>query len=147
MSFIFSKEKGLEPYSFLILKNDTLGTLCGYVGIPESHIFYRKHYNQYLDECSDYIVYRKGEGQSSIESLLSVHGGVTFTGNTLEGMDPHLWYIGFDCAHAGDLILYLPLNIRSWDDVFRDEIYVMKELESLLEQLKMIQEKGLPSEK
>ena len=62
------------------------GYRCGYVGIPLDHPLAGKWCGE-LDEC------------------MVVHGGITFSGDYV----PHVykrskkrWWIGFDCAHAGD---------------------------------------------
>lgn len=56
---------------------------CGYVRLPEDHIFYGATFDDYLD----------------INSRLEVHGLVNFFGDldVFEG-----YYLGFDCNHIGD---------------------------------------------
>lgn len=56
---------------------------CGYVRLPEGHVFYGATFDDYLD----------------INSCLKVHGLVNFFGR-LDGFDGY--YLGFDCNHAGD---------------------------------------------
>lgn len=122
----------------LINRNPHTGHLCGYVGVPKGHPLHGKSY--------DDVPYEQ----------VSVHGGLTYT----EGCqgDPekdichvaedgdHVWWLGFDCAHNGDIVpamkmLYEPggpLAHRSRDDhgeVYRDEDYVRAEVESLAKQL------------
>lgn len=69
----------------LVIRNQ-LGSLCGYVGVPYGHPYFRKNYYDY-----DYYI--------------PVHGGITFS---RFGWPPlfknGLWYIGFDCAHFGDYV-------------------------------------------
>ena len=47
-----------------------------------------------------------GDYETSPESNISVHGGITFAGKHDElkenPFDKDTWYFGFDCAHAGD---------------------------------------------
>ena len=47
-----------------------------------------------------------GDYETSPESNISAHGGITFAGkhDELKGnpFDKDIWYFGFDCAHAGD---------------------------------------------
>lgn len=69
--------------------NDWLGSLCGYVAVPPSHPYYGKHYE---------------------EVDLHAHGGLTYS-NPCQGdichktdIEDKVWWFGFDCAHAGDLI-------------------------------------------
>lgn len=70
------------------------GYHCGYVEIPESHPWYRKEYNACLQEnCTEEWHY-----SCSLDALIEVHGGVTFSGEGWSGG----WWIGFDCAHLGD---------------------------------------------
>lgn len=60
-----------------------LGHRCGYVGIPESHPYFGKNYENLCDiEC---------------------HGGLTYSRGYLLGSElPNIWWIGFDCAHFDD---------------------------------------------
>lgn len=77
----------------LIVRNE-LGALCGYVGLPPSHPFYEVGYSNIPS------------------SAASVHGGLTFSDHCDPGCkichitepgDPDpVWWLGFDCAHAGD---------------------------------------------
>ncbi len=66
------------------------GQLCGYVGFPEGHPFFGKHYSD-----------------PAFTDIL-VHGGLTFSGDRL-GFLPeghpcrYHWWLGFDCGHLGDL--------------------------------------------
>ncbi len=77
-----------------------IGAWCGYVGISEGHPLYGKDCN----DDDDYL-------------QLLVHGGVTFSARCQPqddnshgvchvpdpGEPDHVWWIGFDCAHAYDL--------------------------------------------
>lgn len=78
---VWSTEAGYPA----IVKMLDIGHRCGYVAVNKSSKFYGK---PWLDLAFD------------------VHGGVTFTEDyipeyTTEKTD--LWFIGFDCAHSGDL--------------------------------------------
>jgi hypothetical protein len=53
-----------------------MGHRCGYVGVPEGHPMYGKHY----DEVNVYV-----------------HGGLTFSHD-----EDGLWWFGYDCAHSDD---------------------------------------------
>lgn len=74
---------------------------CGYVELPKDSPFYGMDYEL-------------------LEPFISVHGGLTFSGE-IEEIDGYL--IGFDCAHADDN----PIN--------QNENYTLKECESLVDQL------------
>jgi len=102
--------KGLK---LLILRNERLGHLCGYVGVPEGHPFYGKDLEQLAD--------------------LDVHGGVTFTEEGDGKLRPKgFWWIGFDCAHFGDLVP--KMRSLGWE-VYRDIYYVLKETVKLADQI------------
>ncbi|HAZ0641055.1 hypothetical protein HJD07_09690 [Enterococcus faecium] len=65
-----------------------MGHLCGYIEIPKTHSFYEKDYDT-IEEICDYE--------------LPAHGGLTFS-----GFVNNEYWIGFDCAHAGDLLPMFP---------------------------------------
>lgn len=115
------------------------GALCGYVGVPQTHPAYGKHYDD--PECGGF----------------DVHGGITFTGkcNPSEeasrsichvvspGEDDNVWWLGFDCAHAFDMTpanadwmatLGLPGDLGGGGE-YRDIGYVKGEIARLAKQL------------
>lgn len=102
------------------------GALCGYVGVSKGHPYFGREY-QY------------------IEDDIEIHGGLTYTNKCQyficheveEGEDENVWWIGFDCAHAGD---YLPGAHNSFlDGIYRDISYVKAEVKELARQLHEIQ--------
>lgn len=79
----------------LAVRNMGGGFWCGYVGVPKGHPAYGKGYNDVRMHDDEY---------------LGVHGGLTYS-NTCAGEICHepepgrpddVWWLGFDCAHAGD---------------------------------------------
>jgi len=96
--------------------------LCGYIHIPKWH---RLHgvdiYGE--DTAADVDLVRD----------LEVHGGVTYTGRRFDDGE---WYIGFDCAHVGDLFIDEEIFMRSPDSRYRDLEYVQEECRCLVKQLK-----------
>jgi hypothetical protein len=69
----------------------SLGNWCGYVAVPPGHPAHGKHYDN-VD--------------------VDAHGGLTFSG-ACEGQICHVpkpgepddvWWLGFDCAHGGDVV-------------------------------------------
>ena len=86
----------------------------------------------------------------SPERIFKVHGGITYSrechGKICHKTDngDHVWWFGFDCAHAGDKTHFTKksLEIESAfsdlhkTDVYRDVNYVMGECKSLAKQLK-----------
>jgi hypothetical protein len=111
-----------KGYKCMIHRVDHLGTLCGYVGVPADHPLYLQ----------------SGED-------LEVHGGITFS-NWWEEEKDGLWYLGFDCAHYGDIIPFVelvdPLGLRAirerYDDgsTYKDIHYVRTQCKRLVEQLR-----------
>lgn len=95
----------------VIVKHDTLGHLCGYIGIPEGHPLHGKHYD---DEAVPH----------------EVHGGWTYSEDHAPFVEADgRWYFGFDCAHLGD---YVPgasfSDPDNSEDTYRDESFVEREL-------------------
>jgi hypothetical protein len=117
-----SAEKWIDQatgYECLAWFND-MGFWCGYVGVPQGHPKFEVDYNQ-VDA--------------------DVHGGLTFSDFIRENDSgtPGLWYFGFDCAHAGDVVK----GIRGFSSIpgstFKDLDYVKVEIASLATQLKALE--------
>lgn len=89
-------------YPCLIVRGP-LGSLCGYVGVPEGHPCHGKDY-------------------SAVEESTGVapHGGLTYSdacaGNICHVPQPgeadNVWWLGFDCAHSGDV----SPGLKAWRD-------------------------------
>lgn len=110
---------------------EVTGSWCGYVAVPSNHPAFEKRYDD-VDVC--------------------VHGGLTYASHCQgdichepkPGESDNVWWLGFDCAHSGDLSprmeaqlnLFIP-NREGWGSFqkYRDMDYVMKEVESLANQL------------
>ena len=99
-----------------LIQRNSLGAWCGYVGIPSSHRFYKKHYD-------------------TVDVEVEVHGGLTYSGECA-GVICHktekLWWFGFDCAHYMD---FIPTFCKIGKDIYRDQRYVTEQTMSLAEQL------------
>lgn len=111
----------------LLVRNHS-GGWCGYVGVPEGHPWFKVN-------------------DKLIEPVPPVHGGLTysaFCGGAIchvpePGRTDRVWWVGFDCMHAGD---YAPsLNThrapgdrlpREWEE-YRDMAYVRAQTEQLAE--------------
>lgn len=120
----------------------TLGAWCGYVGVGPDHPWYGLSYTR-------------------LDRRVDVHGGLTYAApckpETLSGCEfgichtpepgepDDLWWIGFDCGHAGDRVPcdYAP---EPWQrmlgdcddlgggDAYRDLAFVRAEITKLAEQ-------------
>ncbi len=156
-----------EGYSCAILKHNELGHLCGYVAVTESHPFYGKNYNQCLEGCAP-VPYEAGEyftqemadrmnersgghydciyekEHLSIDRILDVHGGITYSGSTLADIENGMWWLGFDCGHVGDYSPGIAATLLKTgytdhllrnDETYRDEDYVTAEILKLVTQI------------
>jgi hypothetical protein len=95
-----------------MIKRGPLGALNGYVAVGPEHPLYRRVNSVYDTDLG-----------------LTVHGGVTYAGH-FEGNDT--WWIGFDCAHGGDLLPYIIGRYPECEyGVYRDLAYVKREVETL----------------
>lgn len=95
-----------------ILRHPVMLHLCGYVTAPAGHPWYEKPYDD-ID--------------------VRVHGGLTFKG-FLDSKQDMGYVVGFDCAHAGDLIPELDV-IKHGGDVYRDIEYVTACVEELASEM------------
>lgn len=98
-----------------ILRNSGgLINLCGYVGLPEGHKWF-------------------GKGYDDID--VDVHGGLTYARNYLHKQpETDLWWIGFDCAHLGD-IAFLEGNYSIGLETYKDMEFVENEIKEMVDQL------------
>ena len=118
------------------------GHWCGYVAVPPSHPLWQKHYHDRVrapktrldtevdfDRMSPIDVLcnaNNPNGELSISLLFDVHGGLTYSDQTMDGYPvfiPGVWWFGFDCAHYGDRENPKPLP------------FVINELKGLAKQL------------
>ena len=107
------------------------GHWCGYVGVPPTHPFYEKDYDEVDDvEC---------------------HGGLTFASSCQEGEpgeticyvpapgEPDdIWWLGFDCAHWSDYQPAMEQFGRLPAGTYRTLAYVKDQCASLAAQLKAL---------
>lgn len=119
------KVKGLPA---LIVRSD-LGNLCGYVAVPPGHPSHGKDYDL-VD--------------------VNVHGGLTYAGacsgeichKVAKGEPDDVWWLGFDCGHAWDLIPYMVASHGPWlfgeGATYKTVEYVQEECEKLAAQLRRL---------
>lgn len=154
------KKQWADPetgYPCLIVRGP-VGALCGYVGVAPGHPAYGLSY--------DFSPYGEDGERKPLPPIqeainaIEVHGGMTFAGGCQHNEDPaqgichvpaagepdHVWWFGFDCAHAGD---YSPGMDRidhpvlglgkptGWGGVitYRDQAYVEGQVAALAKQL------------
>jgi hypothetical protein len=135
------------------------GHLCGYVGIPSSHRLFGKNYNEkvfvpasvmersiVVDKvgvinlfCASLSSDEREAGLLDLVLAVDVHGGLTFSGEAAPSSPiKGLWWLGFDCAHSGDLAP--KYGSLGFGDVYRDIAYVEGECRSLAAQLASLSE-------
>jgi hypothetical protein len=101
------------------IHRSSVGVLCGYVGVPPGHPWW---------------------GQRFDDIDANVHGGLTYARGNSVGPNTELWWLGFDCAHAGDLMpcmltLSQPEFLRAAVALeYRNVDYVVAETQRLAEQ-------------
>ena len=102
------------------------GSLCGYVGLPET-------YPQY------------GVSYDDVHPWPDIHGGLTYASSELGRDAEKLWVFGFDCAHLNDLSPGTNAVLRNLGQdnpgllgdggEYRNFSFVKAEVESLAKQL------------
>ena len=121
-------------YRCLAIRMET-GHLCGYVEVPSGHPWENAAYSDcpIRDACKatdDWWCDHRPE------SVVKVHGGVTFSGPRPQVVGSG-WWFGFDCAHLYDLspsLLRDGFHMSSMS-VYRDMSYVRSECRGMAAQL------------
>lgn len=117
----------------LIVRQNRSGHLCGYVGVPEGHALF-------------------GADFTDVDGA-EAHGGLSFSDKCNEdgrichipfpGRPEHVWWFGFDCAHAFDLAHFggdaemreMMSPLRQFGVEYRDIAFVRDECTVLAESL------------
>ncbi len=114
-----------------VVRHRTIGSLCGYVTVPEEHPLYEVKFNRCsLDPgCGEVLCAHRPD------MMLEVHGGLTYSGKSGDG-----WVFGFDCGHLHDYSNIVPLpGMAMWPrdpfDVYREFDYVERQVANLARQL------------
>lgn len=160
----------------LIVRNGA-GALCGYVGVSRGHPFFEIGYSDcslktaqkrgrikedeltignlkmpesFLKRRREQLVCDKdGWCEHTPESMVEVHGGLTFSGHCQEKEDNHgichvpgqgepddVWWLGFDCSHAGDVCPAYDKLFLNRESSYKNVDYVKGEIAQLAKQLK-----------
>lgn len=124
----------------LIVRNPE-GALCGYVAVPPGHPWHGVAYS----DCMSTPRCAEPWCEHLPQERLRVHGGLTYSGRCegyichvpAPGAPDDVWWFGFDCAHAGDLVPRLSEIYpgERWHCEYRDVTYVRAEVALLAEQL------------
>lgn len=108
------KEFDYLGYKCLILRMDYSGHLCGYIEIPDNHKLDGMDYTS-IEEKYDWEV--------------PAHGGLTFSGKL---RDEEGQWIGFDCAHSGDVLPNSPI-VHFEFETYKDMKYVESNLKKIVD--------------
>ena len=132
---------------------------CGYVGIPPTHPWFGKNYNDKvkvpqsifdrpidIDKvgainifCASISDEDRDANNIDIVLAIDVHGGLTYSKDHSPGNEPDgLWWFGFDCAHVGDYCPQYEKFGYNSGGVYRDIEYVKAECGALVSQLAAI---------
>jgi len=141
-----------------------MGTLCGYIGVPPSHPWYGVWYNDIQCDVHGGLTYSAWEthGLSSkvcidgeeryptkeeyANSRSPLDEGSIWNRMTFPKIDepkeepyPHdtgmdLYWIGFDCAHAMDIIPGIDGSLSRNGSTYKDEEYVRNEIAGMVSQ-------------
>lgn len=121
------KEFRYKGFVCLAIRNAHTLAWCGYVGVPPSHPFHGKLYDD-LD--------------------VHVHGGLTYADDCKNvvchipgpGEEDKLYWIGFDCSHYEDFIpgfMALPVELPYMQmNIYRDLAFVERQIKSLAQQFR-----------
>jgi hypothetical protein len=101
----------------MVLRNLELGTLCGYVGVHETHPWHGKPYDDPDVSVHGGLTFCGLYGDTGITSVkpadaLSAERTSTLSAKPDASYVGH-WFFGFDCGHAGDLMPQLRTLIES----------------------------------
>lgn len=109
-------------YRCVVLRHPTLRHLCGYVGVAVGHPAHGVAYDNVRALDDDYI---------------DVHGGLTYGASNQGYPVEHngLWWLGFDCAHSGDVVPGLIPFGGEEPGAYRDMAYVKAECARLAAEL------------
>ena len=133
-------------YDLAIARN-SLGNLCGYVCVNKNKFY---PFKNGIKAVRKENIVNKTFNIKEIEKLYSPHGGVTYIESYLRlhnfsEVSGRYYWIGFDCAHWGDLVpgLISILNNSEFNQkhdtdfsTYRDVSYVKKQCELLAKEIK-----------
>ena len=143
-----------------LLRHPRSGHWCGYVIVERDSPLYGKEYSAdlpFLQQALDARLQQPlsetdglglmlscltGCVEATLEVVVTVHGGITFSDNPWWTERNHeLWAFGFDCAHYGDIQPYMSPFGDFMEDpnaYYRDRGYVEQECRSMADQLRKI---------
>lgn len=123
----------------LVVLRTRLGSLCGYVGVPERHPWHGLDYDAVpVDAPGGLTFAAEGDEHRAPPSTEEPLTEAEEAQAMLVG-SRSWWYLGFDCAHSFD---YVPgLGIGNRDD-YREVGYVVTEVTKILDAAKLADRVG-----
>lgn len=115
-----------------LIHRNTMGALCGYVGISPGHPSYEKEYDHADVEVHGCLTYA-----AFCEDVKCEEKGVCHL--VEEGEEEKVWWLGFDCNHAWDYAPGMPSCVRrapAPDETYKNVHFVKQECAGLAAQLK-----------
>lgn len=114
----------------LMRRHPSAGHWCGYVAVPPGHPWHQK------DFAADWDL---------PDPRPEVHGGITYAAECdgpichvpAPGEPDNVWWLGFDCAHSGDLSP--GYSTRLSFESYKAEEYVRTEVEALAKQARELE--------
>lgn len=102
-----------EDMHCVIKRSPEFGHFCGYVGVNKLHPLYDITYTD-----------------------LDVHGGITYHDKD-DDKRRNFFYFGFDCAHYGDFVPYMPQisSMPEYGQTYKNIDFVKNEIKNLAHQL------------
>jgi len=153
---ILRKEGCFEIFEYkgfkcCIVREMPLGCWNGYVAVDKRHPLWGVNYDskffiskevKKLKEASECLpllaLLGKDDDVYSLDSIIDVHGGLTYSNFYLRGYELfdkyELWWFGFDTCHYTDLC---PFKDNP-NGIYRNKEYVLKETRKLVDQLSNI---------
>lgn len=136
------KAHWIDPVTDLdcLIHRGPLGALCGYVGVPRTHPWHGRDYDKVDVVVHGGLTYANlcGEGEDEGRGICHVPE---------PGRDPEVWWFGFDCGHAMDIIpgmLFMESMGFEQRGIYRTFDYVKTEVERLAVQLSVVEPLGPP---
>lgn len=134
----------------VMVRHPSFGNWCGYVQVPPGELRQVLKNRQKAQHRGWKNKLEHGYGYDHpVARNIEVHGGLTFSGRYHRGtaMTRGFW-LGFDCAHAGDLMPGLDKHLRKLGhlyadeldqyEVYRDQEYVTQNVLELAKQIKTL---------
>jgi hypothetical protein len=140
-------------YKAVVLMFNRMGHRCGYVGVPPSHMLYKKEYSSYCPELASLVQYTKegpvgkrgpilvfcmvGLGvEPRPDNIFDVHGGLAFSnggdwGSNYPIPNTNLWWFGYNCGHCDDGLDYsvMPASVSRTLSVIAPRLGTIRTLE------------------